>query len=84
MNQLKILVLGGGFAEVMADVSTYNFYNTKKHIDKRKSYWKKLHIVCVMDSGDAAAFVIRTEKKRMDDNVPCSRSLDEKSLGMVL
>ncbi len=53
----------GHVAEVMADVATYNFNNSMKHIDKRKSYWEKLHIVCVMDSGDAAAFIIRTEKK---------------------
>ena len=53
----------GHVAEVMADVATYNFNNSLKHIDKRKSYWEKLHIVCVMDSGDAAAFIIRTEKK---------------------
>ncbi len=53
----------GHVAEVMADVSTYNFNNRMKHKGKRKSYWEKLHIICVMDSGDGAAFVIRTRKK---------------------
>ncbi len=53
----------GHVAEVMADVSTYNFNNRIKHKGKRKSYWEKLHIICVMDSGDGAAFVIRTRKK---------------------
>lgn len=50
----------GHVAEVMADVSTYNFNNRMKHKEKRRSYWERLHIVCVMDSGDGAAFVIRT------------------------
>lgn len=53
----------GHIAEVMADVSTYNFHNTLKQTGKRKSYWEKLHIICVMDSGDGAAFVMRTSKK---------------------
>jgi sulfide:quinone oxidoreductase len=53
----------GHVAEVMADVATYNFNNKIKHLDKRKSYWEKLHIICVMDSGDGAAFVMRTSKK---------------------
>ncbi len=55
----------GHVAEVMADVATYNFNNKIKHIDKRKSYWEKLHIICVMDSGDGAAFIIRTRKKEI-------------------
>ena len=53
----------GHVAEVMADVSTYNFHNRMMHKEKRKSYWEQLHIICVMDTGDGAAFVIRTRKK---------------------
>lgn len=55
----------GHVAEVMADVSTYNFNNTIKGKTERKSYWDKLHIICVMDSGDGAAFVMRTETKEL-------------------
>ncbi|WP_456460594.1 NAD(P)/FAD-dependent oxidoreductase [Lutibacter sp.] len=55
----------GHIAEVMADVSTYNFHNTIIASGKRKSYWEKLHIICVMDSGDGAAFVMRTAKKEI-------------------
>lgn len=55
----------GHVAEVMADVATYNFNNKIKHKGKRKSYWEKLHIICVMDSGDGAAFVMRTAKKEI-------------------
>ena len=53
----------GHIAEVMADVSTYNVHNELSGKGKRKSYWEKLHIVCLMDSGDGAALVIRTQKK---------------------
>ena len=47
----------------MADVSTYNVHNRERGKGKRKSYWEKLHIVCVMDSGDGAAFVMRSQKR---------------------
>jgi len=53
----------GHIAEVMADVSTYNVHNELRGKGKRKSYWEKLHIVCVMDSGDGAAFVVRNHKR---------------------
>jgi len=53
----------GHVAEVMADVSTYNFNNKMTGKNKRVSYWEKLHIVCIMDSGDGAAFIIRTKNK---------------------
>ncbi len=53
----------GHIAEVMADVSTYNVHQELTGKGKRKSYWEKLHIVCVMDSGDGAAFVVRNHKR---------------------
>ncbi len=53
----------GHIAEVMADVSTYNVHNGLNNKGKRKSYWEKLHIICVMDSGDGAAFITRTNHK---------------------
>lgn len=52
----------GHVAEVMADVSVYNFDHILRGKPERKSYWDRLHIICVMDSGDGAAFVMRTEK----------------------
>jgi len=55
----------GHTAEVMADVSTYNFHHMIIKSGKQKGYWEKLHIVCVMDSGDGAALVIRTSKKEI-------------------
>ena len=53
----------GHIAEVMADVSTYNVNNEIRGRGKRKSYWERLHIICVMDSGDGAAFIMRDHKK---------------------
>lgn len=53
----------GHVAEVMADVATTNFHYEQTGIKKRLSYWERLHIICVMDSGDGAAFVMRTSKK---------------------
>ncbi len=52
----------GHVAEVMADVSTFNFHHELIGKEKRLSYWDRLHIICVMDSGDGAAFVMRTAK----------------------
>jgi sulfide:quinone oxidoreductase len=55
----------GHVAEVMADVATFNFHNSVSGKEKRMSYWERLHIICVMDSGDGAAFVMRTSKKEI-------------------
>jgi sulfide:quinone oxidoreductase len=52
----------GHIAEVMADVASYNLHNEISGIGKRKSYWEKLHIVCLMDSGDGGAFIKRNHK----------------------
>ena len=51
----------GHIAEVMADAAAYNINNEIKGIGKRKSYWEHLNIICVMDSGDGAAFIKRTK-----------------------
>ncbi len=53
----------GHIAEVMADVATFNFHNKIKGKPKRKSYWEQLHIVCLMDSGDGGAFIVRNRKR---------------------
>ncbi len=49
----------GHIAEVMADVAAYNIHHKITGSEKRKGYHKHLNIVCVMDSGDGAAFVMR-------------------------
>lgn len=53
----------GHIAEVMADVAAYNIHNEIQGVNKRKSYTNHLDIICVMDSGDGAAFIQRTNKR---------------------
>lgn len=55
----------GHIAEVMAEVSATNFHNSIVGKSERKSYWEHLNIICVMDSGDGAAFVYRSETKEL-------------------
>ena len=50
---MKTLILSGGFAGLEAGIK------------QRKSYWEKLHIICVMDSGDGAVFIMRTATKEI-------------------
>lgn len=55
----------GHTAEVMADVAAYNIHQTILGSEKRIGYKKHLNIICVMDSGDGAAFVYRKGDKSM-------------------
>ncbi|MBN2236126.1 MAG: FAD-dependent oxidoreductase [Bacteroidales bacterium] len=49
----------GHIAEVMAAATAYNINKHSKGKEKRKSFKAHLNIVCVMDSGDGAAFIMR-------------------------
>lgn len=53
----------GHMAEIMADVAAYNVHQQITGSGKTKSYVDKVSIICVMDSGDGAAWVSRTVKK---------------------
>lgn len=53
----------GHMAEIMADVAAYNAHQQIIGSGKTKSYVDKISIVCVMDSGDGAAYVARNTKK---------------------
>lgn len=55
----------GHIAEVMAKVAANNIYGQINGHIKRLSYREHLNIICIMDSGDGAAFVMRTDKKEM-------------------
>jgi sulfide:quinone oxidoreductase len=55
----------GHTAEVMGQVAAYNIHQTILGTDKRKGYKHHLNIICVMDSGDGAAFVYRKGEKSM-------------------
>ena len=52
----------GHIAEVMARNVAYNIKQMALGSEKRKGYENHLNILCVMDSGDGAAFVYRDNK----------------------
>ncbi len=52
----------GHVAEVMAKNVAYNIMNRIQNIDSKQSYMEHLNILCVMDTGNGAAFVYRSEK----------------------
>lgn len=53
----------GHIAEEMAKITAYNIHQQIIGTDKRQDYQKHLNIICIMDSGDGAAFVMRDTKK---------------------
>jgi sulfide:quinone oxidoreductase len=53
----------GHIAELMGRNAAYNIMETEKGSVKRKGYQEHLNILCVMDTGDGAAFVFRDGKK---------------------
>jgi len=53
----------GHIAEVMAKNATYNINQRDNGSNDFKGYDEHLNILCVMDSGDGAAFVYRDEKR---------------------
>jgi len=53
----------GHMAEIMAEVAAYNVHQQITGSGKTKSYVDKVSIICVMDSGNGAAWVSRTAKK---------------------
>ena len=53
----------GHLAEVMARNTAYNIQVKKMKKNDKKGYQEHLNILCVMDSGDGAAFVYRDDKK---------------------
>ena len=52
----------GHIAEVMARNVAFNIHCKMNNINDKKSYEEHLNILCVMDSGDGAAFVYRDKK----------------------
>ncbi|NPD46158.1 MULTISPECIES: NAD(P)/FAD-dependent oxidoreductase [unclassified Lentimicrobium] len=55
----------GHLAEVMGKVAAKNIDYTFRGKKERESYTKHLNIICVMDSGDGAAFVMRKENSEL-------------------
>jgi len=52
----------GHVAEVMARNVAYNIFQHAQKIDSKKGYLEHINILCVMDTGNGAAFVHRDEK----------------------
>ncbi len=52
----------GHIAEVMARNTAFNIAAKERGSSERKGYQEHLNILCVMDSGDGAAFVYRNDK----------------------
>ncbi len=53
----------GHIAELMGRNAAYNIAESVKGSSKRKGYQEHLNILCVMDTGDGAAFVFRNGTK---------------------
>lgn len=53
----------GHIAEVMANVAATNIHNNINNNHDRLGYQEHLNIICIMDTGDGAAFVYRDSKK---------------------
>jgi len=53
----------GHIAELMGRNAAYNIIEIEKGSNKRKGYQEHLNILCVMDTGDGAAFIFRNSKK---------------------
>ncbi len=52
----------GHVAEVMARNVAYNIFQNIQNINSKHSYLEHINILCVMDTGDGAAFVYRSDK----------------------
>ncbi len=55
----------GHIAEVMARAVAFNMAARDSKVADRQGYSEHLNILCVMDSGDGAAFVYRDDKRAM-------------------
>ncbi len=55
----------GHVAEVMARNVAYNIFQHMQRIESKRSYLEHLNIICVMDTGDGAAFVYRSDKRAL-------------------
>lgn len=53
----------GHIAEVMARNTAFNIKSKEEGSSERHGYKEHLNILCVMDSGDGAAFVYRSDKR---------------------
>ena len=74
----------GHIAEVMADAAVYNILNHIDNKPERRGYQEHLNIVCVMDTGDGAAFVYRDKKRELLIPMPIVGHWLKKRVGFLL
>ena len=53
----------GHMAEIMASAAVNNIYAIETNNSNRQGYQKHLNILCIMDTGNGAAFVFRNDKR---------------------
>ncbi|NPA54958.1 MAG: FAD-dependent oxidoreductase [Epsilonproteobacteria bacterium] len=71
----------GHLAEVMAKCVAYNISHIEKNSQARQGYEAHINILCVMDTGDGAAFVYRDNKRAMMIPMPIVGHLMKKGWG---
>jgi len=71
----------GHLAEVMAKNVAYNISQMEKGSESRKGYEHHINILCVMDTGDGAAFVYRDNKSAKMIPMPWIGHLMKKGWG---
>lgn len=72
----------GHIAELMGRNAAYNIAEIEKGSSKRKGYQEHLNILCVMDTGDGAAFVFRNNSKAFMIPMPIVGHWLKKGWGM--
>lgn len=72
----------GHIAELMGRNAAYNIAEIEKGSSKRKGYQEHLNILCVMDTGDGAAFVFRNNSKAFMIPMPVVGHWLKKGWGM--
>jgi sulfide:quinone oxidoreductase len=71
----------GHIAELMGRNTAYNIIESEKGTNSRKGYQEALNILCVMDTGNGAAFVFRNNKKSFIIPMPVIGHWMKKSWG---
>lgn len=73
----------GHLAELMGKNAAYNIIQIEKGSNKREGYQKHLNILCVMDTGDGAAFVYRKNERALMLPLPVVGHWMKKAWGVM-
>jgi len=72
----------GHIAELMGRNTAHNIIQSEKGTNNKKGYQEHLNILCVMDTGDGAAFVFRNDQKSFLIPMPVVGHWMKKGWGM--